>query len=121
MLDRKGVYRRIRNQSDELLKFVIKLITDLHKSNDLTAIEFSERQIPNGSFKTARFRSKKSDYEFKFENTTLKMEDGKDHYGYDVDIFDEFGTRVLSFTTSYPLTFSTFKLEDLFKIYNNIK
>jgi len=112
MLDRKGVSHKIRNQSDELFKFVIKLITDLHKSNDLILIEFSERQIPNGSFKTARFRSKKSDYEFNFENTKLKI-DGKDHYGYDVDIFNEFGTRIMSFTTSDSLTY-TFKLEDLF-------
>lgn len=117
MLDRKGISRKIKNQSDELFKFVINLITDLYESGDLTVIEFSERQIPNGSFTTARFESKKSNYKFDFENTMLKM-DGKDHYGYDVDIFNEFGSCIMRFTTTDPLTFSTFKLEDLFKNIN---
>lgn len=121
MLDRKELYRKIRNQSDELFKFVIKLINDMHENDDLTAIEFSERKIiPNGSFKTTRFRSKSSDYEFKFETTKLKI-DGGDHIWYDVNVFNEFGSRVLSFTSYDPLTFSTFKLEDLFELYNNIK
>ena len=114
MLDRKGITRKIRNQSDELFKFVIKLITELHETDDLILIEFSERQIPNGSFKTARFRSKKSDYEFNFGNTKLKI-DNMDHYAYDVDIFNEFGKRVMCFTAYNPLTFSTFRLEDLIK------
>ena len=121
MLDRKELYRKIRNQSDGLFKFVIKLISDMHENDDLTAIEFSERKIiPNGSFKTTRFRSKSSDYEFKFETTKLKI-DGGDHIWYDVNVFNEFGSRVLSFTSYDPLTFSTFKLEDLFELYNNIK
>lgn len=120
MLDRKSLYRKIRNQSDELYKFIIKLISDMHENDDLTVIEFSERKIPNGSFKTTRFRSKSSDYEFKFETTKLKI-DGGDHIWYDVNVFNEFGSRVLSFTSHDPLTFSTFKLEDLFELYNNIK
>lgn len=114
MLDRKGIIRKIRNQSDELFKFVIKLITDLHESDDLIVVEFSEKQIPNGSFKTARFRSKKSDYEFNFENTKLKIDDN-DHYAYDVFIFNEFGTCVMSFTSPDSLNIDAFKLEDLFK------
>ena len=114
MLDRKGITRKIRNQSDELFKFVIKLITDLHESDDLILIGFSERQIPNGSFKSMRFRSKKSDYEFNFENTKLKI-DGNDHYAYDVNIFNEFGTRVMSFTTTDMINVNPFNLEDLIK------
>ncbi len=114
MVNKKGVSRKIRNQSDELFKFVIKLITDLHESDDLMVIEFSERQIPNGSFTTVRFKSKESGYEFNFENTKLKI-DGNDHYAYDVDIFNEFGTRVMSFTSPDSLNVNTFKLEDLIK------
>lgn len=120
-MDRRDLYRKIRNQSDELFKFVIELISDMHENDDLTAIESSERKIiPNGSFKTTGFRSKSSDYEFKFETTELKI-DGVDHTWYDVNVFNEFGSRVLSFTSYDPLTFSTLKLDDLFKIYNDIK
>lgn len=114
MLDRKGISYKIKNQSNELFKFVIKLITDLHKSDDLIVVEFSERQIPNGLFTTARFKSKESNYEFDFENTKLKIDDN-DHYAYDVLIFNEFGTCVMSFTTSDSLNVDAFKLEDLFK------
>lgn len=114
MLDRKGISYKIKKQSNELFKFVIKLITDLHKSNDLIVVEFSERQIPNGSFTTARFKSKESNYEFDFENTKLKIDDN-DHYAYDILIFNEFGTCVMSFTTSDSLNVDAFKLEDLFK------
>lgn len=109
MLDRKGISYKIKNQSDELFKFVIKLITDLHKSGDLILVEFSERQIPNGSFTTVRFKSKESNYEFNFENTKLKIDDN-DHYAYDVMIFNEFGTRVMSFTSSDSMNIDTFKL-----------
>lgn len=98
MLDRKGISYKIKNQSDELFKFVIELITDLYKNDDLILIEFSERQIPNGSFTTTRFKSKESNYEFDFEKTKLKIDDN-DHYMYDVMIFNEFGTRVMSFTS----------------------
>lgn len=115
MLDRKGISYKIKNQSNELFKFVIKLITDLHKSDDLILVEFSERQIPNGSFTMARFKSKESNYEFDFENTKLKIDDN-DHYVYDVDIFNEFGTRVMSFTSSDSLNG---ELKNLFKNNNN--
>ena len=118
MLDKKGISYKIKNQSNELFKFVIKLITDLHKSDDLILVEFSERQIPNGSFTMARFKSKESNYEFDFENTKLKIDDN-DHYAYDVDIFNEFGTRVMSFTSSDSLNGDIFKLKNLFKNNNN--
>lgn len=114
MLDKKGISYKIKNQSNELFKFVIKLITDLHKSDDLILVEFSERQIPNGLFTMARFKSKESDYEFNFENTKLKIDDN-DHYAYDVDIFNEFGTRVMSFTSPDSLNGDIFKLKNLFK------
>ena len=114
MLDRKGISYKIKNQSDKLFKFVIKLITDLHESGDLVLVEFSERQIPNGSFTKVIFKSKESDYEFNFENTKLKIDD-TDHYAYDVMIFNEFGTRVMSFTTSDLMNIDIFKLKDLFK------
>lgn len=114
MLDKKGISYKIKNQSNELFKFVIKLITDLHKSDDLILVEFSERQIPNGSFTMARFKSKESNYEFNFENTKLKIDDN-DHYAYDVDIFNEFGTRVMSFTSPDSLNGDIFKLKNLFK------
>lgn len=110
MVNKKGISRKIRNQSDELFKFVIELITELHESDDLIVLEFSEKQIPNGSFTTARFKSKESGYEFNFENTKLKIDDD-DHYAYDVDIFNEFGTRVMSFTSPDSLNVDTLKIE----------
>lgn len=109
MLDRKGISHKIRNQSDELFKFVNELITDLYESDDLILLKFSERQIPNGSFTTARFKSKESGYEFNFEHTKLKIDDN-DHYAYDVEIFNEFGTRVMSFTTPDSLNAGGFKI-----------
>lgn len=114
MLDRKGISYKIKNQSNELFKFVIDLITDLHESGDLVLVELSERQIPNGSFTKAIFKSKESNYKFDFENTKLKIDDN-DHYANDVMIFNEFGTRVMSFTSPDSLNVDTFKLEDLIK------
>ena len=109
MLDKKGISHKIRNQSDELFKFVTELINDLYENDDLIVVKFSERQIPNGSFTTARFKSKESGYEFNFENTQLKIY-GNDHYAYDVEIFNEFGTRAMSFTSPDSLNVDPFKI-----------